>query len=175
MTGCRRGEALGLRWDDVNLKTGSVRIMRSRTGYGISTPKTKTSTRGVDLDPGTTALKAWRRAQRLERVKAGPGWEDSNLVFTREDGLGYHPDAVTAMFGRKVGRLKVNPITLHGLRHTHATLLLAAGENPRVVSERLGHSSVGLYPPGLCARPTRPPACDGGTLRRSDRGLGSAH
>lgn len=88
MTGCRRGEALGLRWDDVNLKTRSVRIMRSRTGYGISTPKTKTSTRGVDLDPGTTALKAWRRAQRLERVKAGPGWEDSNLVFTREDGLG---------------------------------------------------------------------------------------
>jgi integrase len=113
----------------------------------------------LDLDPQTVAvLKQWRRDQLEKRMLWGELWTDNGLAFTREDGVGYHPDAITGMFERLVKNhnAKVEeeakargeqPATLprlrlHDLRHTHATLLLASGLNAKVVSERLGHASV---------------------------------
>lgn len=109
-------------------------------------------------------LKTWRKAQLEERVKWGEHWTDTWLVFTREDGKGYHPDGVTGIFERfqrqyndaktkeaeekkKAGDLNARPellprLRLHDLRHTHATLLLASGVNAKIVSERLGHASM---------------------------------
>lgn len=162
MTGVRRGEALGLQWSDVDLKAGTARISKARTSHGISTPKTDRSRRTIDLDPGTTTvLKNWRTAQLKERMRWGELWTDTGLVFTREDGKGYHPDGVSGIFERavttynaeKIAKAKEKDerpegllprIRLHDLRHTHATLLLANGEHPKVVSERLGHASVGF-------------------------------
>jgi integrase len=66
------------------------------------------------------------------------------LVFTRENGSAYRPERVTQIFADLVKKTGVAPITLHGTRHTHATLALAAGVHPKVVSERLGHATVSL-------------------------------
>lgn len=159
MTGVRRGEALGLRWQDVDLKAGTASIVQARTARGFSTPKTERGRRSLELDPETaTILRQWRRDQIEERMEWGECWTDTGLVFTREDGNGHHPDGITGIFERlqaqhneretkaaKAERRQAAPlprIRLHDLRHTHASLLLANGEHPKVVSERLGHASV---------------------------------
>ncbi len=158
MTGVRRGEALGLEWGGLDLNNGVVTIARSRTIYGTATPKTERGRRSIDLDTETVAvLKTWRKRQLEERMLWGTCWTDTGLVFTREDGRGYRPDGVTGMFERlqreyntKADKEGARPddllprLRLHDLRHTHATLLLAAGVNPRLVSERLRHASVGF-------------------------------
>ena len=72
----------------------------------------------------------------------GDGWQDNDLVFPRADGSWWNPPSITAAFGRAVAAAGVPKIRLHDIRHTHASLLLVAGVNPKVVSERLGHSSV---------------------------------
>lgn len=72
----------------------------------------------------------------------GEAWQDSDLVFCRDDGSPVHPDRFTQMFDKHVRNTAVPRIRLHDLRHTHATLALAAGIHPKVVSERLGHSTV---------------------------------
>ena len=72
----------------------------------------------------------------------GPAWTDSGRVFTREDGTDLHPERVSELFDRLVKRSNLPRLTVHGLRHAHATLALEAGVHPKVVQERLGHSSV---------------------------------
>ena len=149
MTGVRRGEAVGLRWADVDLDAGRIAIRQTlvAVGYHVeySTPKTKKGRRSVALDAGTVAtLRSWKAVQNSERLAWGPAWTDTGLVFTREDGEALHPDRVTKMFDTHVHNANLPRIRLHDLRHTHATLALAAGVHPKVVSERLGHSTVSL-------------------------------
>ena len=78
----------------------------------------------------------------LERQLMGDAYEDSDLVFAREDGTIINPDSFSDMFWRHVKGAKLPRIRFHDLRHTHATLALAAGVHPKVVSERLGHASI---------------------------------
>src|SRR5437588_4276943 len=78
----------------------------------------------------------------LERQLMGDAYEDSHLVFAREDGTIINPDSFSDMFWRHVRGAKLPRIRFHDLRHTHATLALAAGVHPKVVSERLGHASI---------------------------------
>ncbi|MHB1343036.1 MAG: tyrosine-type recombinase/integrase [Thermoleophilia bacterium] len=149
LTGLRRGEALGLLWQDVNLKAGRLVVRRSLVPVNsqvvVSEPKTRRGHRSVTLDPVTVSvLKTWRRRQRDERLQWGPAWTNTGLVFTREDGTAHRPERITQMFALSVKKAKVPRITVHGLRHTHATLALAAGVHPKVVSDRLGHSTVAL-------------------------------
>lgn len=80
--------------------------------------------------------------QNAERLQWGSGWQDTDHVFTRENGEPWHPNKVTESFGEAVKAAKVKRIRVHDLRHTHATLALKAGEHPRVVQERLGHKSI---------------------------------
>jgi integrase len=81
-------------------------------------------------------------AQLEERIAWGPAWSDTGRIFTREDGTELHPERVSELFDRLVKRSQLPRLTVHGLRHTHATLALEAGVHPKVVQERLGHSSV---------------------------------
>lgn len=146
-TGLRRAEAAGLRWSDVELDAGalSVRVQRTTDGYAVveREPKTGAGRRLVPLDADVVAaLRAWRKRQIEERLAYGPTYEDTGLVFTREDGAGYHPQRLSVMFRRLCEQAGVEAIRFHDLRHTAATLALEAGIHPKVVQERLGHASV---------------------------------
>lgn len=147
MTGMRRGEILGLRWRDSDLKAGRLRLVRQlrvvRHVPEFSDLKTDRSRRQVSLDPETvTLLRRHRKAQLKERLMVGDGYQDADLVFAQPDGDHYHPEAVSKVFDRRVARWRLPRITFHDTRHTWATLALQAGVHPKVVSERLGHSSV---------------------------------
>jgi integrase len=97
----------------------------------------------VALDADTVAiLREHRKRQLEERLRWGPAYRSGDYVFTREDGKPYAPDYVTRAFRQAVARAGVPRIRLHDLRHTWASLALAAGINPKVVSERLGHATV---------------------------------
>jgi integrase len=152
-TGMRRGELLGLRWRDIDLDTATVTVRRSagliRTkGEGAEVKEGPTKTgkpRVVDLDPGTVAvLRSWKRDRAaLSRWLA----RDDSLVFGDLNNRHRQPEHFSRTWGQTVARairdgIGVGPIRLHDLRHTHATVLLQAGEPVHVVSQRLGHASV---------------------------------
>jgi integrase len=147
-SGLRRGELLGLAWGELNLDADTLQVVRSlvsvRNTLSFSEPKTRRGRRTIRLDPGTVAeLRAHRVRQAEERLALGlgkPGRGD--LVFTDRLGAPIKPDSFSQFFDRRVTRLGLPKIRLHGLRHTHATLLLASGANVKTVSSRLGHASV---------------------------------
>jgi integrase len=145
-TGMRRGEALGLKWEDVGLDTGSVYLQRSRHQVGyqvVEGPLKGGDGRHVHIGAGTVAaLKAWKAQQNTERLRWGSAWQDTGHVFTRENGEPWHPNKVTESFGEAVSAVGVKRIRVHDLRHTHATLWLRAGGHPKVLQERLGHKSI---------------------------------
>jgi integrase len=90
------------------------------------------------------ALRAHRAHQAAERLSLGAGYSDSGLVITTEDGRPMHPETLSGLFVRQAKRAGLPSIRLHDLRHSVASILLAAGTHPKVVSELLGHSSIGL-------------------------------
>lgn len=147
-TGMRRSELLGLRWADIDLdrRTATVRqiVINGEHGYLLERDeKSVASGRTIHLSKRTVAMLAeHRRRQDEDREAAGPAWQNHDLVFAQADGRWWNPPAISLAFGRAVKRAGVPHIRLHDVRHTHASLLLAAGVNPKVVSERLGHSSV---------------------------------
>lgn len=145
-TGMRRGEVLGLRWDDVDLDNArlSVRHGLLNVAYELvlSDVKTAAGRRTVDLDERTIAvLRSWRRAQLQERLACGLPREEDGVVFATAEGKPTHPDLFSQIFDRHVKKSTLPRIRLHDLRHTHASILLKAGVPVKVVSERLGHSS----------------------------------
>jgi len=149
MTGMRRGEALGLRWEDVDLEAGRLSVRRALIPNGavvvISEPKTARGRRSVALDPETVEVLKRQAGQQLaDQLKKGDEWSDSGLVFTKEDGAAWHPEVVSRFFRGTVKRSRLPEIRLHDLRHTHATLALRAGIHPKVVSERLGHATIAI-------------------------------
>jgi integrase len=145
-TGMRRGEILGLRWTDVHFDEARLSIRQALISVAyemqVSDVKTGAGRRSIDLDDRTLAvLRQWRKAQAEEKLLLGSEYHDQDLVFCRADGDPIHPDLFSQTFDRAVARLGLPDITLHDLRHTHASLLLKAGVPVKVVSERLGHAS----------------------------------
>lgn len=148
-TGMRRGEVLGLKWEDVDLDARRLSVRRALTTVAyelrFSDVKTENARRTIDLDPRTVeVLRTWRRRQHEERLLLGPDYRDDGLVFAQPDGTPLHPEAVSTRFDRLVRAAGAPVIRFHDLRHTHATLLLKAGVPVKVVSERLGHASIGF-------------------------------
>ena len=145
-TGCRRGEALGLRWSDVDLDAGKVVLRHTVTSIAYEVrmaPRTKSGKpRSVELDRATVAaVRAVRARQAQERLLLGSAYIDHDLVFAGSDGRPVHPELFSMAFSRRVARYKLPRIRLHDLRHTWATLALSAGVDVKIVSERLGHAS----------------------------------
>lgn len=147
-SGMRRGECIGLRWRHVDLDAGTVTVVRQRikgdhSVIEVEYAKSSRSRRTIDVDPETVeVLREHRRAYLEHRALLGlgrPGLDDR--VFVGEDGQPLHPDTVSQMFERIVAGLEVKNVTMHATRHTHATLMLAAGVPLHVVSRRLGHAS----------------------------------
>jgi integrase len=149
-TGVRRGEALGVRWSDIDLDAATVSLRRSRVVAGgrvVEGPtKTKAGERSIALDSVTVSvLRSWKSAQAAERLVMGAGWgNDVGLVFTQPDGTPLYPQTVTAAFKRIAIELGIPTIGVHGLRHSSATMMLASGISPKVVSQRLGHANVSI-------------------------------
>jgi integrase len=148
MTGLRRGEALGLRWEDIDLGAGRLCVRRALVPSGrevvVSEPKTARGRRVVALDPETVEVLKRQAARQLEARQASTAWVELGLVFTSEDGAALHPEIVSRLFRKAVKEAMLPDIRLHDLRHTHATLALRAGIHPKVVSERLGHATVAI-------------------------------
>lgn len=146
-TGMRRGEVLGVRWSDLDPARSRLAVRQTVIciGYQITfgTPKTARGRRLIALDPTTMAALAKHRQQQVdERNLLADGFVDHDLIFAKVDGSPINPDYFSQAFDRTVAKLQIPRIRLHDLRHTHATIGLAAGVPPKVMSDRLGHSTV---------------------------------
>lgn len=143
-TGMRRGELVALRWKDVDLDAGIVSVERSVTYQGrertIATPKNH-ERRDVSVDPRTlNALRTWKTQQAQEKLAWGQAYRDAEgLLFTWEDGSPVLPDYASKAFQSSQQDAGLPRLTLHQLRHSHATILLRAGVPVHVVAKRLGH------------------------------------
>ncbi len=149
--GLRMGEALGLKWSDVDLDAGTLRVnrqlqrMRERGGLVFSQPK-NASRRTVELPQrAVEALRSHRKRQIREQLGAGPNWRDSGLVFTTTIGTAVDAqNVVNRHFKPMLRRAGLPNIRWHDLRHTCATLLLSRGTHPTYIQKLLGHASVQL-------------------------------
>jgi integrase len=143
-TGMRRNELLGLRWNDFDPDRATLSVNRGLVAIGYEVHETRGKTRSarrrIDLNAATVeVLTAWRHWQQAEQGAIGLG--SSDRMFTDGHGGAIHPHAISQAFERISRRAGVRVIRLHDLRHTHASLLIAAGVPVKVVSERLGHAS----------------------------------
>jgi len=171
-TGMRRGEALGLKWESVDMDAATLRVERARVPVrgevleGL--PKTDHSARCIKLGASTIAvLKAWKKQQKVEHLKAGSAWHETGYVFTNTDGTPLDPRWASRLFARAIATANADarakaeaeaetpaepdaeplpdvlpPLSMHGLRHTYATLALQSGVPVKVVSENLGHANI---------------------------------
>ena len=149
MTGLRRSELAGLQWGDLDLDAGVLSVKRARTHVEgktiLKAPKSAASRRIVDLDDVTVAvLKRWKVAQLEERLRAGTAWQSGEWLFTDEIGAPWRPDGLTKTFVKAAKAAGLPHTDVKGLRHAHATAMLRAGVHPKVVQERLGHSSISV-------------------------------
>ncbi|KPI05075.1 integrase family protein [Actinobacteria bacterium OK006] len=143
-TGLRKGELLGLRWDDLDLDGRTVQRTHSR---GLATLPTKTisSERRIALPTAcVTSLRAHHARQTEERQQAGTDWIDSGDVFTRPNGHPIEPATLTRHFNALLRDARRRPIRFHDLRHSTATLLLEQGVELVVIKELLGHAHIGV-------------------------------
>jgi integrase len=146
-TGMRRGEILALRWRNVDLERGTVRVVESleqtKTSIRFKAPKAE-KTRAITLPAfAVEELRRLKREQAEELLKIGVRQTAESLLCSRADGAPHRPLSLTYEFARFMSRLTDLPrVRFHDLRHRHATQLLASGVHPKVAQERLGHSTI---------------------------------
>ena len=151
-TGLRKGELLALKWNDLDLEAGTLRVRRTLTYAGgkhsLAEPKTKKSRRTVRLTPGAvTALRKHLKRQMGEADRLGSLYRPGGLVFANKTGGIINPSNLrNRSFARvlKYAELSGRNVRFHDLRHTCATLLLSKNVNPKVVSEMLGHANIAI-------------------------------
>ncbi|MGH2601168.1 MAG: site-specific integrase [Dehalococcoidia bacterium] len=149
--GLRKGGALALRWSDIDLDAGELRVSgtlkRRRNGAGLNfdTPKTKSAARTLPLIGGVaTALRAHGARQAQERLAVGPSWGDADLVFTTPLGTPIDPRNINRWWDRLCRQAGVGHRRFRASRHTAVILLLDAGVPLEVVSAILGHASLAV-------------------------------
>ncbi len=146
-TGMRRGEMLALRWRDVDLDQAQLTVQQSleetRAGLRFKPPKTKHARRTISLPAfAVAALRAHKAAQARDRLALGLGRQGlGSLVFQRPDGSPMRPDTVSSEWRKAIAAAKAPKVSLHALRHTHASQLIASGLDVLTISRRLGHGA----------------------------------
>jgi integrase len=149
LCGLRRGEVLGLRWQDIDLKNKSIRISRQLIaldkGFDYDTPKSETSRRELAI-PQIVATVLESHAARQEQIKQllGNEHEDNGLVNCNNDGTPINPKNFSKKFANILKKYKLKHIRFHDLRHSYASLMLVSGNSLKVTSELLGHSTISL-------------------------------
>lgn len=147
--GLRRGEALGLHWQDINLDARRLRVneqlQRINKQLVLGSPKTEKSQRELTIPvPVIASLSEHRKRQRVERMAAGPVWQDTGLVFTTLVGSPVDPRNAKRVLDRLLRNAKLPHCRLHDLRHQFASHMLACGVALKVVSDCLGHSKLAI-------------------------------
>ena len=146
-TGIRRGELCGLEWKDIDFDTKTMQVVRSSQyiGHGkvvAKEPKTRSGRRKFVLsDTICKLLKSYRKWQVENIIRLGDQWVDTDRLFTTWNGKPIHPDTVTSWFAKFLKKNELRKVTLHSLRHTNATLMIAEGVDVCTVSKRLGHAN----------------------------------
>lgn len=151
-SGCRPGEAFGLKWSDIDWQAGTATIQlalywkQGRQGWEITEPKTAKSRRTIPLGVASVkTLAEWKRLQAEARMRTGADWQNHDLVFTKTNGA---PVDLDTLANRMKGALTAaglsSSLRVYDLRHSCASILMAEGLNPKVVSERLGHANIAL-------------------------------
>ena len=146
-TGIRRGEACGLQWQNIDFKNNTITIERTRDSKGTRTPKTRNSMRTIKVDTSVMAqLEKYKTWCKATLFAFGNKIEKSTFVFiSYQTGEPISDSGLLYMVRRVVESAKLPEITLHGLRHTHATILLNKGVNVKVIAERLGNTPAMIY------------------------------
>ena len=149
MSGLRRGELLGLRWDDVDLDKQQIYVRQTwnytpTKGCFADTPKNRSSERPLRISrTAVLILLEYKSWQDQQRALMGDAWMDlDNRIFTRDDGQPMFPDTITQWFHKFVQRHGLPDVHIHSLRHTYASLMIADGTPLVVVSHNLGHAQV---------------------------------
>ena len=147
-TGLRKGELMGLEWQDIDFDRGLMQIVRAsqyipKAGIITKEPKNKKSQRTIKVSPSLLeTLRAYRVWQAEQRLLIGDHWKDCGRLFTTWEGKPMHPDTLPRWFDKFLKRHGLPDINIHGLRHTCASLMIAANVDLRTVSKRLGHAQV---------------------------------
>ncbi|MBN6188267.1 site-specific integrase [Aneurinibacillus sp. BA2021] len=151
LTGMRQGEILGLRWSDIDLREGIIYVKQTLTHDGKKLQQgTKTASSNRSIHIPTQLLnelllhKQQYERERDEWLKGGKQWHEYGLVICTKEGKPVFPTNFFKAFKRTVEYLNLPNIRFHDTRHTHATLLLTKNIHPKLVSERLGHSRIGI-------------------------------
>ena len=156
MGGLRRGELLGLRWQDIDLTAGVLHVRQTlvrvcthaagtKTRLVFQEPKTETSRRAVPLPEVCLAALRHHKARQAEgRLLLGQAYQKHGLVFAQADGTPIDPRRINLYFTQALKRAGLPAIRLHDARHTYATWMLEQGVSPKVVQTMLGHSSISI-------------------------------
>jgi integrase len=148
-SGLRIGELVWLRWPNVDLGHGWVRVVdfASTLGHDLvpSMGKSHDAVRTIELDSGLGDVLRQQQKLQAQEARIAPHYESSEYVFTKERGGHYHPQRLSRLLGDYSKELGLPRLTAHGLRHTSATLMLAGGVPPKVAAERLGHADPTLF------------------------------
>lgn len=150
LTGLRSGEALGLTWDKIDFENKTIFVDKTLTyvtgKYFLSTPKTPMSIRKIVIDDTTVQMLQEHKAEQDKQKQAiGSAWLEPDVVFTSATGHFYDRSLLNTQFRRFMDHHpELHRVSIHGLRHTHASLLILAGENLDAISKHLGHASADI-------------------------------
>jgi integrase len=144
-TGLRKGELLALTWEDIDLENKTISITKSRSDRGVKLPKTKSSIRTIAIDSTLVSeLKNYHTWQKKNKLKYGPNYIESEYMLVSPNGAAMGTYGINKAINTILAKTNLHHISPHGLRHTHAIMLLESGVDIKTVSTRLGHTTVDM-------------------------------
>lgn len=143
-TGLRKGELLALTWNDIDFKNKLIQINKNRNHLGTFPPKTKKSNRIISIDNRLSkelkSLQTWQKKNKLQKLN----YQDSDYIIVDAQGIPYHEWRINRILSSMTRKAKLDEISPHTLRHTHAVMLLESGVDIKTVSDRLGHTKINM-------------------------------